>query len=1175
MTGAPCIHPAVILMSSDTDILERMKTHFTRLCLFLLTALANAHAANMWDGGGGDGLYFTAANWDNDALPVFSGSVIMPAAGANKQVNLAGNTIYHERVVMQGGYRVFNGRIVVAGGGGNAEIESTGNNTLDANYGTEPWGNSVKLIQNTGGTLTVNGSSTGFQKSVELRASGTIAVSGNVAPGGGEAFYKTGGGIARFNASATLQGASAGRFVAAGTLLMNGTANNTAAWTVNGGRLGGTGTLNSAVTVGATLGGVLAPGDPASANGLGTLTVSGAVTLGENATLEVELGAPGSSDRLALSGAFTLGGHTGLWVKVAPGTTPSGSYTIVTHGGARSGEFVLLDAPAGTRLDYATAGEVRVVVDTPAATENIIFPAGANVVNVTLPPYNAVPNDGLDDTAAIQTALSDYPNGGRIIYLPNGTYDVSDTLSWPAGSPGSSDYKRTVLQGQSRDGAILRLKNNAPLFQNPAARRAVIFTGPAPAQRFGNEVRTLTVHTGTGNPGASGIQFHANNYGGMKRVKIVSGDGQGVSGLDLHFTAEIGPLFVQDLEVVGFDYGIQTGDAINGIVLERVTVRGQNVAGVRNSGQVFSLRGFTSVNAVPALINGTNPFGGLDTGGAGTLLDARIVGLPGAENFTAITTSAYFYGRNIVTTGYARVLTRPTLAGNADVPGASLDEYQSRSILSTFTSPARSLRMPVKDAPVVPLDGLADWADVTAFGAAGNGSTDDTAAFQAAIDSGKPTVFIPPTGYFIINGDLILRGAVQRLTGTHAYCGGGGRIIVGAGTPPVVVIERAVLPAIVHQSARPLIVRDGEVRSITSTSSADLFIEDIVTDLVSLQNPRQHIWARQLNTENGDATNVVNAGAALWILGMKTERGQVKIATGAGGFTELLGAHIFSTSAAKATPLFTVDDAAASFACVAESNFEGTQYSQWVREKRGAATLLLPSSAVPARTSANGGALTLYTGFDGAPKRPLDAAATALSATSIALVWSDQSWDETGFVIERSTDGIAWGTLATTAANATTFTDTTATPGATFFHRIRATNATAISAPTATVSTTTPTLFQSWLQSHGLPANADPLSDADRDGLPLLLEYALGGTPTTSDTALLPTATHDASVFTFTYRRDRPELTYRVETSPDLAPLSWTSAGVDQGTPAAIVTASYPLTNDPRRFFRLVINTAL
>jgi len=229
-----------------------------------------------------------------------------------------------------------------------------------------------------------------------------------------------------------------------------------------------------------------------------------------------------------------------------------------------------------------------------------------------------------------------------------------------------------------------------------------------------------------------------------------------------------------------------------------------------------------------------------------------------------------------------------------------------------------------------------------------------------------------------------------------------------------------------------------------------------------------------------------------------------------------------------------------------------------VSETRGATTTVLPATALPFRTSANGRVLTLYTGFTGAPKRPLDFAVSASTPTSVTLAWSDQAWDETGYQVERSIDGTNWTTLATTAPNAASFTDTTATPGATFSYRLRAANATATSTATASVNLTTLTLFQSWLQSYSLATTTDPALDPDFDGLGLLLEYALGGSPTTRDTALLPTVARSGGVLSLTYPRPRPELTYLVQRSPDLSASSWTAAGVDQGTPAPVVTATTP-----------------
>ncbi|MDJ0696616.1 glycosyl hydrolase family 28-related protein, partial [Mastigocoleus sp. MO_188.B34] len=65
--------------------------------------------------------------------------------------------------------------------------------------------------------------------------------------------------------------------------------------------------------------------------------------------------------------------------------------------------------------------------------ENIIYPKSSAVIDVTGAEYGAVPNDGKDDTRAIQKALSQFPNRGKIIYLPNGVYNISDTLHWPRG----------------------------------------------------------------------------------------------------------------------------------------------------------------------------------------------------------------------------------------------------------------------------------------------------------------------------------------------------------------------------------------------------------------------------------------------------------------------------------------------------------------------------------------------------------------------------------------------------------------------------------------------------------------------------------------------------------------------------------------------------------------------
>ena len=78
-----------------------------------------------------------------------------------------------------------------------------------------------------------------------------------------------------------------------------------------------------------------------------------------------------------------------------------------------------------------------------------------------------------------------------------------------------------------------------------------------------------------------------------------------------------------------------------------------------------------------------------------------------------------------------------------------------------------------------------------------------------------------------------------------------------------------------------------------------------------------------------------------------------------------------------------------------------------------------------------------------APLPPSNLVATGYSSSRIDLSWTDNANNETGFILERSGDGVGdWTQVATPAANATTYNDTSATlvAGVTYFYRLRATN---------------------------------------------------------------------------------------------------------------------------------------
>ncbi|RAJ10690.1 putative secreted protein (Por secretion system target) [Chitinophaga skermanii] len=91
---------------------------------------------------------------------------------------------------------------------------------------------------------------------------------------------------------------------------------------------------------------------------------------------------------------------------------------------------------------------------------------------------------------------------------------------------------------------------------------------------------------------------------------------------------------------------------------------------------------------------------------------------------------------------------------------------------------------------------------------------------------------------------------------------------------------------------------------------------------------------------------------------------------------------------------------------------------------------------------------------------PAPAAPTSLSVQNVSgnqniLTWTDNATSETQFRVERSSNGSTWNLLRNAPANTFQIRDTGLTGGNTFYYRVRAENATASSAYSNTVNTTT------------------------------------------------------------------------------------------------------------------------
>ncbi|TVQ30449.1 MAG: hypothetical protein EA376_12980 [Phycisphaeraceae bacterium] len=144
--------------------------------------------------------------------------------------------------------------------------------------------------------------------------------------------------------------------------------------------------------------------------------------------------------------------------------------TAVTHlsrwrrGGPAAQSIAV--APTTFRHGYLLRGLLALLL-TPAAAfgQGISFPPGA-VVDVVAEYPGVQPDDGMDDTAGLQQALLDYAETNRILWLRDGVYDVSDTLAFQGA------LRFNTIQGQSRDGVIIRLTDNAPGFDDPDTPKA-------------------------------------------------------------------------------------------------------------------------------------------------------------------------------------------------------------------------------------------------------------------------------------------------------------------------------------------------------------------------------------------------------------------------------------------------------------------------------------------------------------------------------------------------------------------------------------------------------------------------------------------------------------------------------------------------------------------------------
>ncbi len=564
-----------------------------------------------------------------------------------------------------------------------------------------------------------------------------------------------------------------------------------------------------------------------------------------------------------------------------------------------------------------------------AAAENMVFPDDAGLVDVTRPPYNMKGDGRTDNTAALRQAFEDYRSSNRTLYFPNGTYLVGDRVNISGDQPSQphSPHRFLHIQGQSEAGVVLRLKDNAPGYDDPEKPKTFIslYEGKSTGDVMHSYVRNITVDVGRGNPGAAALRFMTNNSGAMYDVTIRSSDPEkrGAIGLDLR-QSQNGPGLLKRITVDGFDYGIQTANTFS-LVFEHITVTDQRKAGFNAGNSRLTIRGFSSRSGAPALVGSKHTHL--------TLVDGDLAATGSSPEAAIVAAGPKIFLRDVKTSGYAHAVR----ASDGTLVDGPIDEWYEGKGLSLFGAEPRTLRLPVLETPEVPWQhDLSKWVKVEP----GEGGLKK--ALDRAAEEGKTTVYLPKLGKnkgkYVVTEPVHVRGSVNRIIGMENILWIDEK--VPAGEAAIVLAEDLRGPVVVERffnilknggwkglydrylfenhSPHPVILRNlahGACLHKKPAPGKVWFIEDMAGGRKCLIGRGEQCWARQYNPESPDLEMCEVDGGQMWILGMKTEGRSQHIIARNGAKVELLGGVSYQSwkNQPLDPPMFTVADSDASF----------------------------------------------------------------------------------------------------------------------------------------------------------------------------------------------------------------------------------------------------------------------
>jgi len=654
--------------------------------------------------------------------------------------------------------------------------------------------------------------------------------------------------------------------------------------------------------------------------------------------------------------------------------------------------------------------------------ENVVFPPQSKaVLDVTKPPYCLDPTGNEDCTEKLKNLLDDllrqvvtdmkqvyetlreapdntwisvenrklnnrilaiHPckiNQIPMIYFPNGTYLVSDTVSYTLKdlhnmmyhfSPGGFELNRCIrMIGQSQEGTIIKLKDHCLGYEYGQERPVVNFMlGERSNVSMSNYFENMTIDVGRGNPGAVGLVFFANNSGAIRNVTIKSSDEDHVGAIGLLVRGEhLSACNVYGLTVEGFNYGVLVTSFRTFSHFEDITLKNQCKYGMKIDNNATQIIGLKAEVDVPAVFI-AGPMAHV------VLTNADIVS-QGTQYVAIKYELGCVYLRNIRTQGFYAAFDKYWLSYT--LPDGYIEEYCNLPMHTLFDKEAKGIGLKVPPLPDVALEpDFEKWCCVNDLGAAGDGVHDDTEAIEAAFASGKPVIWFQP-GRYLITRPIDIPETVRHIH--YMFCDiyageelrkmdGEAVFRIKGDSDELLFLEKLFswnecigrIRMFRHDGRRSVYMRDMHTQAcafyFNTVPGAEVFFEncacttgkkDIFGDIPCFEFNGQTVWCHSINPERS-VNKTINRGGTLWWSGFKTEQeGPINV-TCNGGVTEILGGATVSGSGGS-IPLIDNQDSDVSAIFSTTGLNPRSVYPIAVRERRGVEEKFIRDTELPQR----------------------------------------------------------------------------------------------------------------------------------------------------------------------------------------------------------------------------------